>query len=181
MRVQGKGVRIYDFLSPPAKERTWVLLHAHTKSTEGKGKISIKMPKENQLTPKGNSLIHSSVAIYLALVPTAWPQTHALKEPLQEATASATGSAPQNPVLLLSYFQHHMWGWPWVKGEQKGAGQELCEMWAKLPGRDSAHSAGEGEMCQHKGQLQLCAYQEILFTEHLAIDKIKGFSSQLST
>lgn len=28
---------------------------------------------------------------------------------------------------------------------------------------------------------QLCAYQEIFLTEHLSIDEIKGFSSQLPT
>lgn len=47
---------------------------------------------------------------------------------------------------------------------------------AKLTG---CESAGDTGMSHYKSQPG--AYQEVFFTEHLSIDKIKGFSSQLST
>lgn len=87
----------------------FTLGYVHTESIEGNGKISIKTPKQNQFIGKGNTLTDSSVAIHLAPVSTAWPQRHALKKSLQEATASTTGSVLQNHGLSLSYFQHHMW------------------------------------------------------------------------
>ena len=93
--------------------------------------ISIERPNQTQLTGKKNSLIHTSAAIHLAPAPKAWPQRHALKEPLQEIIALTSGFCTAKPrplawVLPASHVgSHHGWGWPWVNGGAEWPGRML--------------------------------------------------------
>lgn len=160
----------------------FMLRYTHTKSIEGNRKISIKtsIRWKGKFTysffcsRSSHSCLHSmamETMLWRRHHNRLWLQLGALCHKTM-ASHSTTSSTTCGQPLWLGLAL----GKCWSRRARQDAGPEVC---GKADRQKRCVSAGNPEMSHYKSQLG--AYQKVFFTEHLSIDKIKGFSSQLST
>lgn len=118
----------------------FMLRYTHTKSIEATERYLLRHP----LGEKGNSPIHSSVAVHLTPASTVWPWRQCFEGDITTDYGFSQGLCATKPWLLTQLLpaphvgSHCGWGWPWVNVGAEEPGRMLDQKCvAKLTGRNT--------------------------------------------